>query len=91
MAIVGWVLIVIGIFFELLAAAGAARKIAREFTTSADAGPFDWLVKLIEAMAKAPVWIACFAAGLVLIYVGAFMTGNPINIPIPSPSPSSGA
>lgn len=83
MAIVGWVLIVIGVLFELLALAGAAKKIADDpsITVAADAGPFDWLIKLVQALAAAPVWLACFAVGLVLIYIGATMTGNPLGLP----------
>lgn len=83
MALVGWILILIGIAFELLALAGAAQKIAADpaIAVAADDGPFSWLISLIEALAKAPVWLASFAVGLILIYLGASMTGNPLSLP----------
>ena len=76
--VVGWILIVLGILFVL---GGLASAIAQELRRAApgrlsglEAGPADFLAALsalIEALGRAPLWLALTTVGFLLIVFGA--------------------
>ena len=76
--VVGWILIVLGILFVL---GGLASAVAQELRRAAPgrfaghaAEPAEFvaaLSPLIEALARAPLWLALTAVGFLLIVFGA--------------------
>lgn len=77
-------LILIGIFFLFLAAAGALLELAQRSRRLESAGnPLDGITKLFEALkalfatlAAAPRWLGLGGFGVVLILLGAFLPLN---------------
>jgi hypothetical protein len=77
-AVVGWILIALGILFVL---GGLASAVARELRRgvpgrlaglpSEPAGFLAALSALIDTLAKAPIWLALTAVGFLLIVFGA--------------------
>jgi hypothetical protein len=77
--IIGWILIVVGILFVLLAVVGAAIEAFREFEPpkrSLLGGAKDWadfltaLTKLIATLFSGPRWFLRLVVGVLLIYGG---------------------
>jgi hypothetical protein len=79
------VLVVFGIFFLFLSAAGAILELARRADRLEGAGvnPLEGITKLLEALkalfdtlAAAPLWLGLGGFGVVLILLGALLPMN---------------
>lgn len=79
MVILGWLLIVVGFLFLLLAFAGAAAELVRTYLTAPrergiTVGAAIKLIKaitdLLKTLFSGPRWFLAFVVGLVLIYLG---------------------
>ena len=79
MAIVGVVLIVLGIAFLFLGFAGAVREMFKKAVTRGGLAEFtkliDAVTALIKALTAAPLWLACVAIGVILVGAGAYLLG----------------
>ncbi|MGB8951298.1 MAG: hypothetical protein WCC06_01340 [Candidatus Aminicenantales bacterium] len=84
MAILGWVLIILGVLFIVVALAGAFTEIVKKTVRNAAAGKgltstvVETYTKLLSAIKellaeilKGPKWFLAFLIGLALIYIGA--------------------
>ncbi len=74
--ILGWVLIVVGLFFILLGFARAVqtpppRRVAEALGEGGLAGIISALTKFVEALARAPQWLALTIVGVLLVVIGA--------------------
>lgn len=83
-AVLGWILIVVGLIATIAGVGGGIAKMFKEVTRKANEDkaygfaslPTDLLkalIEFIEALAKAPVWLALIAIGFVLIAWGGSM------------------
>ena len=75
--ILGWGLIVVGFLFLILGLAAAARDVIKESfqknssqESAVEKSVLEVLVNLINALAKAPKWLALTVVGIVLIVLG---------------------
>lgn len=76
-AVVGWVLIILGFLFLVLGLVGAARKVLVNVAggaTTMSAG-FPW-IEVIKALLKEGTWGVCAALGVGLLVLGLFLTGS---------------
>jgi len=74
---VGWILIILGIFFVVLGLAAAARDVILKYylDLSSESVPalkniLEIFVALIKALTKAPQWLALTIVGLIIIILG---------------------
>lgn len=82
--VLGWILIVVGLIATLAGIGGGIAKMFNEIVKEAEKDPsfgftalptqlFDALIKFMEALTKAPIWLALIIIGFVLITWGGSM------------------
>ena len=81
--VLGWILIIVGLIILLFGVAGGILKMFAEIKKQGQGAVsgllqlpdqiIDTLIKFIEALAKAPLWLALIAIGLFLVIFGATM------------------
>ncbi len=81
MVIIGWILIVIGVFFIVLSFVGALTDIVKRTPAMSGnskspidsfANLFTALAKLITAILSGPKWFIVFALGIALLLIGVY-------------------
>lgn len=84
MTVVGWLLIVVGVLFLLLAFAAAARKWAETGSLESageggGGGAIEALTALLAELGKLPKWMLAALLGVLLIITGTLMVSGDFN------------